>query len=89
MEDISGGCGSMYKVGTWHREAGFIYLYRHPFYGAQFKSRKELTFIVLLYHSLKIAVESPLFRGLSLVKQHKLVKAAISTEVSGVPHPCF
>ncbi len=23
------------------------------------------------------------------MKQHKLVKSAISTEVSGVPHPCF
>eukprot|EP01084_Bolivina_argentea_P268318 455698_1 len=46
VEDISGGCGSMYKI----------------------------------------AVESPLFRGLSLVKQHKLVKAAISTEIADSMH---
>ncbi len=75
---------------TLHPETGFIYFHVHPFCGIQFIAmKKELTSIaVLLLHSLKIAVESPRFRGLSLVKQHKLVKSAISTEVCGMPQPC-
>ncbi len=43
MEDISGGCGSMYKVGTWYPETGFIYLHRHPFlwYPIQVEERTD------------------------------------------------
>ncbi|CAN0312125.1 unnamed protein product, partial [Ectocarpus sp. 8 AP-2014] len=42
VHDISGGCGSMYKI----------------------------------------EVESPLFRGKGLVAQHRMVKAALATEIA-------
>eukprot|EP00611_Tribonema_gayanum_P031742 TRINITY_DN9246_c0_g3_i4.p1 TRINITY_DN9246_c0_g3~~TRINITY_DN9246_c0_g3_i4.p1 ORF type:complete len:136 (-),score=34.95 TRINITY_DN9246_c0_g3_i4:125-472(-) len=44
VEDISGGCGSMYSI----------------------------------------AIESPLFKGLSLVKQHQLVKSTLKKEIAAM-----
>ncbi len=80
VEDQSGGCGA---------QCVFPFLSRFPTVSLPYPIRHILVFLTHFVHPLRgprymVEVESPKFKGMSIVAQHRLVNSILKDEIANM-----